>query len=294
MSPCTPYPGEAKAVPTYPAEVKAARTFSELFAAYCRVWPKPLLSEEDKARWQTNAEYAEYLWYLAEKAAGPRNDDWERHAYAALLSTVKGFRPDFRRKFHDLFVFNFKQKLRQAAARVAQSQELRRGHELAAGSPRARVAPVTPDQAYRTWGLRLIGLGCLRLDTRTRTYFTMRCLNGAADDEVAASLGLRPNTVNNKLSKKRVNSAVRRAVGEVLSDLPLEHLRLLVSHLRGEGVPPDLIRALIGRDPPPADRAVPVLSEDALLAELGWPRAEGLLPPTAEWDEKRSHQRGKK
>ena len=209
------------------------------------------------------------MWAVAIKIAAEHSevDLWE-WLPDKLEHTVKHFKPN-KWKFTTLFEHNIREMFRRDAARVPKRLEKENARLAEVGEYRRVHEQTERGAAYSQWMMRLWSMARSRLDATTQRYIELYLKDMKVKD-IAAELGLAPNTLSNRYGGRKLRERVRLEVRRLILELPRRHQQLLVRHLRDEvGLSQSYVVELLCIDIA-VDRTTPLLEDFALLAILGW------------------------
>ncbi len=285
---------------TFPVIARGSTSFSELFTSYLQLYPA--VSRDIKGR--EGGTYAESLLRIAGELAKahPGIDLWggtvrrldisqEDHQGLSPMEETRrdnclleeALRYTMRKyevgkgTFEYLFARNLKERLRRETARAHRRQKevAVLEQEAEAAREEQRTTPDATTQAAYRWASRILGRAAYLLDSQTRTYIEMS-LEDAADEDIAIKLGIDTKTLNNRFRGERVKARAQTAIRQFVLGMPEHHRSLLWRHLQEEvGLTPESAAKVLACHVTPAD-SVPVMEEEALLAELGWLEEEKL------------------
>ena len=273
-------PGRCQ-LPCWPDQTKDAKTFVELFRSATAQWPRVLVDVRRVG--QTVEQFAEDLFDVAEQVATEFDgvDLWHALGYT-LYGALKGYAPDrsgFRTYFRECLTVNLRRD--QTRAKQKLPRRKRWNEQCEAHYIRRALRHTDNRKAYRLydrWMKRLYHDALDRLDEQTRTVVRMKYQDKRDWADVAKTLGTTEKHVKNRFTEKAVAEAVRDAVREVVLDLPTEDVLLMTSHLHGwakmtEGQVRNLLQGAYM-----VDEGVPALSEDGVLAAMGWNEENDGIP----------------
>ncbi len=254
----------------YPEITSPACTFADLFREYLHLWPEAVAETRSREHY---AQYPFTLFRQAESIAAdfPDVDLWEVLP-GTLMHSLKWY--DAKKgTFESLFRNNLREHLRKTAARQAAKAEktARRERRAAIANLQARRDREHDEVAvaYERWSRHLLNVASERLEPDARLYVQMK-RQGATVREIAKAVGLSEKTLWNKFGGPKLAGMVRKAVRQMVLELPVYERRLLDRHLVEEaGLSVDQAQRLLGV-PISVDESVPVLEEDALLRKLDW------------------------